>query len=96
MQIRTPATLLGDGLARALAVGLGACAYLLTAVEVLLRVLSPWAFLVALSLPLALGLFASLFDRRGVPGNAPASAARVALVFGSLLILSQALSLGVR
>ncbi len=96
IQIRTPATLLGDGLARALAVGLGACAYLLTAVEVLLRVLSPWAFLVALSLPLALGLFASLFDRRGVPGNAPASAARVALVFGSLLILSQALSLGVR
>ena len=48
MQIRTPATLLGDGLARALAVGLGACAYLLTAVEVLLqsshRGLSWWPF----------------------------------------------------
>jgi 1,4-dihydroxy-2-naphthoate octaprenyltransferase len=96
MRISTPATLLGNGLTRALAVALGACAYLLTGVETLLGVLSPWALLAALSIPTAVRLFVSLFNGRGVPGNAPASAARAALMFGSLLILSQVLSLSLR
>jgi 1,4-dihydroxy-2-naphthoate octaprenyltransferase len=93
MRIHTPATVLGQGPARALAVGLAAAAYLLTAACALLGAIQPWVLLVMLSLPLAIRFLASLYSPRGVPGNAPASAARAAMVFGALLILGQVLSL---
>jgi 1,4-dihydroxy-2-naphthoate polyprenyltransferase len=93
LKIHTPATLFGNGPARLLAVGLVAAAYLLAAASALRGVLSPWALLVMLSLPLAIRLLVSLYDPRGVPGNAPASAASAAMVFGALLILGQVLSL---
>ena len=93
LQIHTPATLLGGGPARAIAVGMSAAAYLLTAVEVVLGVFRPWALLAWFSLPLTIRFLASLYDPKGVPGNVPARAARAAMVFGALLILSQILSL---
>jgi 1,4-dihydroxy-2-naphthoate octaprenyltransferase len=94
LSIHTPATLLGRGAARGLAVGLGAAAYVITGAGALLGVLRPWLLLVALSLPLAVKLLSSLFDPRGVQGNTPTVAARTAMIFGILLILGQVLSLG--
>ena len=93
LRITTPATLLGERPARALAVGLGAAVYLLTLAGVLLGFLAPWLLLAVLSLPLAVRFLRSLSSPNGVPGNAPASAARAAMVFGALLILGQILSL---
>jgi len=93
LSIHTPATLLGIGPARGLAVALGAGAYALTGVGALFGVLHPWLLLVMVSLPLAVRLLASLFHARGVQGNAPAVAARTAMVFGLLLILGQVLFL---
>ncbi len=93
LRVHTPATLLGEGPGRLLAVILGAAVYLLTAVEVLLGVLQAWGLLVMLSLPLAIRLLLSLYGPRGVPGKAPAEAARAAMVFGLLLVGSQIVSL---
>ena len=93
LRIHTPATLLGMQPARALAVALSLAAYLLTAAEVLLGLLRPWAFLVVLSFPLTLRLLTSLYGRHGIPAKAPAEAARTALLFGLLLILSQAMAI---
>jgi len=93
LSIHTPATLLGSGPARALAVALGASAYLLTGVGAVLGVLQPWLLLVMASIPLAVRLLTSLFDPRGVRANAPTAAARTAMVFGMLLVLGQVLSL---
>ncbi|MGA2973748.1 MAG: prenyltransferase [Spirochaetia bacterium] len=90
MGIRTPATILGRQPAAVLAVALAAGAYLLDAAAVLLGILAPWALLVFLSAPLAVLVLRSLTPRRGVAGNAPAAAARTAMVFGLLLILSLA------
>jgi 1,4-dihydroxy-2-naphthoate octaprenyltransferase len=81
MDIRTPATLLGKKPAVVLAAALTAAAYLLVAAAVLLRVLDAWALLAFLSAPLAV-----LMLRAGA--NAPATAARSAMVFGLLLVLS--------
>jgi 1,4-dihydroxy-2-naphthoate octaprenyltransferase len=93
LRIHTPATLLREDSGRLLAVGLSAAAYLLTAAEVLLRVLQPWALLVMLSVPLTAKLLRSLYDPKGVPGKAPAEAARTAMVFGLLLVASQVIGL---
>jgi 1,4-dihydroxy-2-naphthoate octaprenyltransferase len=86
--IRTPATLLGKKRAVALAAALAAGAYLLDAAAVGMGALQPWALLVFLSAPLSVMLLRSFSSRRGVAGSAPAAAARAALVFGSLLVLS--------
>ena len=91
--IHTPATLLGDGGARALAVALSAAAYILTVIEVFLGMFKPWALLVILSVPLAIRLLLSFYGPQGVPGKAPAQAAYTAMMFGLLLVLSQVLSL---
>ena len=88
MGIRTPATLLGKKPAVALAAALIAAAYLLDAAAVLLGFLGAWTLLVFLSAPLAALLLRSFTSRRGVAGNAPAAAARTAMVFGLLLVLS--------
>ena len=52
----------------------------------------PWALLVLLSAPLAVRLLASFYAPQGVPGKAPADAARTAMVFGLLLVTAQVLS----
>jgi 1,4-dihydroxy-2-naphthoate polyprenyltransferase len=93
MKIHTPATLLGAGSARLLAVALSAAAYLVTVVEVILGVLSAWALLVLLSAPLTVRLLLSFYGPQGVPERAPAQAARTAMVFGLLLVFSQVVSL---
>lgn len=93
LRVHTPATLLGNGPARVLAVALSAATYLLTLIEVLLGVLRPWALLVILSAPMAVRLLLSFYGPHGVPGKAPAEAARTAMVFGLFLVLSQVLSL---
>jgi 1,4-dihydroxy-2-naphthoate octaprenyltransferase len=90
--VRTPATLMGTGSARLLAVALSAATYVLTVTEVLCGVLRPWALLVFLSAPLTLRLLLSFYAPDGVPGRAPAQAAQTAMVFGALLVLSQVLS----
>jgi 1,4-dihydroxy-2-naphthoate octaprenyltransferase len=88
MGIHTPATLLGRKAAVALAAGLIAGAYLLDAAAVLLGLLQAWSLLVFLSAPLSVLLIRSFTSPRGVAGNAPAVAARTAMVFGLLLVLS--------
>jgi 1,4-dihydroxy-2-naphthoate octaprenyltransferase len=93
LRIHTPATLLGNRTARALAVALSAAAYLLTAIEVFAGFLTPWALLVFLSIPLTIRLLLSFFGPHGVPARAPAEAARTALAFGLLLVVSQILGL---
>ena len=93
LRIHTPATLLGEVPARVLAIALSVAAYLLTLAETLLGVLRPWALLVMLSLPLTVRLLSWILGPHGIPGKAPAIAARTAMVFGLLLTLSQALSL---
>ncbi len=88
MGIRTPATLLGKGPAVVLAAILITGAYLLDAAAILLRVLSAGALVAFVSAPLAVLLFRSFATRRGVAANAPATAARTAMVFGLLLVVS--------
>ncbi len=86
--IRTPATLLGKKPAAALAAALVAGAYLLDAAAVARGLLRPWALLVFLSVPLSVALVRSFSSPRGVAGSAPAAAARAAMEFGALLVLS--------
>jgi 1,4-dihydroxy-2-naphthoate octaprenyltransferase len=88
MGIRTPATLLGKRPAVVLAAILITGAYLLDTAAVLLRVFAAWALVVLLSAPLAVLLFRSFASRRGVAAKAPATAARTAMVFGLLLVVS--------
>jgi len=90
LRVHTPATLLGRKPAVALAAALAAGAYLLVAAAVLAGALRPWALLVWASAPLAVLLLRSL-SARDVPGNAPAQAARTAMVFGLLLVAALAL-----
>ena len=93
LRIHTPATLLGSGPARALALTLSSAVYLITILAVLAGVLGPWALLVILSVPLTARLLLSFYAPQGVPGNAPTQTAQTAMIFGLLLVLSQVLSL---
>jgi 1,4-dihydroxy-2-naphthoate octaprenyltransferase len=88
--IHTPATLLGRKRAVSLAVALSAGAYLIIAAAVLLGFLRGWSLFVFLSTPLSVVLLRSFTSPRGVSGSAPAAAARTAMVFGLLLVLSVA------
>jgi len=92
MGIRTPATLLGRKRAVSLAVVLSVGAYFIVAAAVLLGLLRAWSLFVFLSAPLCVTLLRSFTSPRGVPSNAPAAAARTAMVFGLLLVLSLAVN----
>lgn len=91
LSIHTPATLLGKAPAIALAAALTAGAYILDGAAVLMGAMRPWALLVFLSAPLAVMLMRSLASPKGVAPNAPAVAARTAMVFGVLLVASLAI-----
>jgi 1,4-dihydroxy-2-naphthoate octaprenyltransferase len=88
--IITPATLLGKKAGVALAAALIAGAYLLDTAAVMLGALSAWGLIVFLSAPLSVLLIRSLTSPAGVAGNAPVVAARTAMVFGLLLVVSLA------
>lgn len=83
-RIKTVGIMLGHVRSIYLYAGLIMAAYAYVALEVLARVLSPWALLVFLSCPKAVGLVRAL--ARKVPDEADALTARLNTIFGLLLI----------
>jgi 1,4-dihydroxy-2-naphthoate octaprenyltransferase len=92
--IKTIAILLGHRRSLVLYAGLMLSAYVYVALAVAVRALSAWTLLVALSLPLAIGLLRSF--RRGIPDDADAMTAKLDTVFGLLFIVALVLAQLVR
>jgi 1,4-dihydroxy-2-naphthoate octaprenyltransferase len=86
VRIHTLGTLLGKRQAVRFYESLVAGVYIITVLLVLLKQLSPWAFLTLLSLPLAFALVKRL--RTDVPEDADARTAQLNTAFGVLLIIA--------